>query len=209
MTSSEPKMLLWIPQMTLPELFMKRPSTKRWEYGLGLFLAYWWNAYLIPVRIDPGILISTWSWSECVLDVPKFSGPGPGRSWISQIFPVLVRFGPRFLKIFGSGPVLNFSKFFVPGPVWFYLLYLITWFVFFETFQNDHKITLPQNYFTAYPDSRPSFRNLCSCLDADVFFSINSINFRVFEIIYLCSPEISENFCRTFITIFSKVLFWW
>jgi len=105
MTSSEPKMLLWIPQMTLPELFMKRPSTKRWEYGLGLFLAYWWNAYLIPVRIDPGILKSTWSWSECVLDVPKFSGPGPSRSWISQIFPVLVRFGPGFLKIFGSGPV--------------------------------------------------------------------------------------------------------
>ena len=124
MTSSEPKMLLWIPQMTLPELFMKRPSTKRWEYGLGLFLAYWWNAYLIPVRIDPGILISTWSWSECVLDVPKFSGRGPGWSWISQNFLVLVRVGPWFLKFFRSwsDSVLDFSKFLVlvrSGPKFF------------------------------------------------------------------------------------------
>ena len=40
------------------------------------------------------------SWSEPVLDVPKFSGPG-------------------FLKIFRfwSESVLDFSKFFVPGPV--------------------------------------------------------------------------------------------
>ena len=104
-----------IPGVLLPELFIKRPSTLPWEYGLGLFSAYWWNAYLVPVRIDPGFLKSTWSWSQSVLDVPKFSGPGPGRSWISQNFPVLVRVGPGFLKFFRSwsDSVLDFSKFLV------------------------------------------------------------------------------------------------
>ena len=65
---------------------------------------YTLNAYLVPVRIGPGFLKSTWPWSESVLDVPKFSGPGPSRSRISQNVPVLVRVGPGILKIFGPGP---------------------------------------------------------------------------------------------------------
>ena len=58
-----------------------------------------------PVRLGPRFSKFYWSWFGPVRDFQIFLGPGPSRSLISQIFPVLVRVGPGFLKMFGPGPV--------------------------------------------------------------------------------------------------------
>ena len=57
--------------------------------------------FLVLVRSE--ILKFSWSWSGQVPRSKIFSVPGPSWSGISQIFSVLVRFGPGFLKIFRSG----------------------------------------------------------------------------------------------------------
>ena len=57
---------------------------------------------LTLVRVGPGFLKFSLSWSKLVRDCLNFPGPGPSWSRNSKNFSVLVRAGPGFLKYFRS-----------------------------------------------------------------------------------------------------------